>query len=321
MNKKLLIGYGVSLFFVWLVARRIDFPQLSDSFRQADYRWIFPALIFYVVSYGVRAFRWRVILAPLGRFSARRLFPIIVIGFFGNTIFPARLGELARAYVGGKKLGIGTGAAFGSIVLERIFDGLTQGLLFLLTLPFLPALPRGLARAGQGLILIYILLVFGLWKLSQKSSESRARLLAFLPEKFQKNIQPVLERFMAGLSGTRNWKALLAAFGLSLALWCVAELSTLYFIMRAFDIRLSFLGSLTVLFAIAVGVALPSAPGFIGPFEYACQSGLMIWGVEAAPALAASLMLHVFHMTCVSLLGFWALWKENLSFSEIRKSK
>lgn len=320
MNKKLLIGYGVSLLFIWLVLRRINFPQLSDSFRQADYRWIFPAMIFYGLSYIVRAFRWGVLLSPLGRFSAGQLFPVIVIGFFGNTIFPARLGELARAYVGGKKLGIGTSAAFGSIVLERLFDGLTLGLLFFLSLSFIPALPRGLVRVGQGLILIYLLLVFGLWGFSRKSSESRARFLAFLPESFQKNIQPVLERFMAGLSGLRDWKALLAAFGLSLVLWCVMELSTIYFIMRSFDLGLSPLGCLSIIFTISVGVALPSGPGFIGPVEYACQSGLMAWGVEANRALAACLVLHVFQMICVSLLGLWALWKEKISFAEIRKS-
>jgi len=61
-----------------------------------------------------------------------------MIGFAFNGIFPARAGEFARAYVLGKKEKMKFSAAFATVVVERIFDGLTMLFLFAITLMFLP---------------------------------------------------------------------------------------------------------------------------------------------------------------------------------------
>jgi len=61
-----------------------------------------------------------------------------MIGFAFNGIFPARAGEFARAYVLGKKEKMKFSAAFATVVVERIFDGLTMLFLFAITLMILP---------------------------------------------------------------------------------------------------------------------------------------------------------------------------------------
>ena len=51
-----------------------------------------------------------------------------MIGYFGNAVFPFRMGELLRAFALSKDTKIETSTAFGSILLERIIDML--GLVF-----------------------------------------------------------------------------------------------------------------------------------------------------------------------------------------------
>ncbi|MCX7766225.1 MAG: flippase-like domain-containing protein, partial [Candidatus Sumerlaeia bacterium] len=62
----------------------------------------------------------------------------LIVGFAFNGIFPARAGEFARAYLGARREKISFSTMLATIVVERIFDGLTIFVLFALGLMFLP---------------------------------------------------------------------------------------------------------------------------------------------------------------------------------------
>ena len=104
-NKKLWIGLGISLFFLFLLFRKIDFHKLLAAFREMDYRYLWPALLFTFVSYFFRAVRWYFLLLPIKKTRLKNLFPATMIGYMANNVLPARLGEFVRAYVLGKRKG------------------------------------------------------------------------------------------------------------------------------------------------------------------------------------------------------------------------
>ena len=68
----------------------------------------------------------------IDRVKINHLFSATMIGYFGNAIFPFRLGELLRAYAISKKSKIQTTTAFGTILTERLVDmaGLVLTMLF-----------------------------------------------------------------------------------------------------------------------------------------------------------------------------------------------
>ena len=69
---------------------------------------------------------------------------MVVIGYMGNNIFPFRIGELLRAYVLKRNEDVSISSSLATIVVERIFDGLTMLLFVFIALPTVPSLPDGL---------------------------------------------------------------------------------------------------------------------------------------------------------------------------------
>ena len=96
----------------------------------------------YFLAVLVRTWRWDYLLRPLKRIPVRRLFPVVVIGYMGNNIFPFRIGELLRAYVLKRNEEVSISSSLATIVVERIFDGLTMLLFVFVALPTAPSLPE-----------------------------------------------------------------------------------------------------------------------------------------------------------------------------------
>ena len=126
-----IIGIVVSLFFLWVAFRQVsDVGHLAEALGSANYLWLAPAVALYLLGLLVRALRWRILLLPIARIPTGPLFGILSIGFLVNNVLPARLGEIARAILVGRRHGVSRSAALATVVVERIFDGVVM-LLFL----------------------------------------------------------------------------------------------------------------------------------------------------------------------------------------------
>src|SRR5215212_3479150 len=102
-DKKFWLGLVVSVFFLIL------------------------ALVLYFAGVAVRTVRWQILLRPiLPKTSLRKLYEVVVIGYMANDVLPARLGEVVRAFVLNRRTGVTKSAILGTIVVERIFDGITM---------------------------------------------------------------------------------------------------------------------------------------------------------------------------------------------------
>ena len=112
--------------------------------QHGNYLWLIPSVAVYFLAVLVRTWRWDYLLRPLKRIPVKRLFPVVVIGYMGNNIFPFRIGELLRAYVLKRNEDVSISSSLATIVVERIFDGLTMLLFVFVALPTVPSLPDGL---------------------------------------------------------------------------------------------------------------------------------------------------------------------------------
>ena len=134
-------GFVLSLFFLVIFFRKIDLVTIWNSFLSVEYLYVIPLVVFNIFSFWVRAKRWQYLLAPIKKIKISPLFHATAIGFLANNILPARIGELVRAYVLGSKEKISKTSSFATIVVERLFDGFTILLLFLVVILFLPFPP------------------------------------------------------------------------------------------------------------------------------------------------------------------------------------
>ena len=120
------LGLLISAVFIFFAFRGLDFLEILVSIRSANTMWLLPAIPLYFLGLWFRAYRWKILLSPISDYETHQLFSIVAIGYMGNNIYPARLGELVRSAILKKDANIPVSASLATIIIERIFDGIVM---------------------------------------------------------------------------------------------------------------------------------------------------------------------------------------------------
>jgi len=315
---RLIVGILVSLFFLAFARGLVgNVGAAAASLARADYWYLLPALVAYFVGVWLRAARWRALLRPVVPISTSRLFPIVVIGYMANDVLPARLGELVRAYVLGEQEKVAKTTTLATIVVERMFDGLALLLIFgavALTAP-LAAQVAGLFRVAAALFVGALLALFLI-----VASPTRALWLISAVEqrvpRLQGRVAPLAERFLQGLEVLRDGALTAQVLLLSLAAW-LCESGMYAILARGFGLSLGFPAYLLTAAMANLGAMVPAAPGYVGTFDVGALAGLRLFGADSGVAGAYVLVLHLALLGPVTLLGFFYLWRANLSLRSL----
>ncbi len=154
---QLWLGILISAVFMWYALRGLHLEEVRVALQAGNYWWLIPSVAVYFVAVWARTWRWDYMLRPLKRISVRRLFPVVVIGYMGNNIYPFRAGELLRSYVLYRRELVPVSASLATVVVERVFDGLVMLMFIFVALPLLPNLPDWV----RTLVIIASLAFFG----------------------------------------------------------------------------------------------------------------------------------------------------------------
>ncbi|MGA3083272.1 MAG: lysylphosphatidylglycerol synthase transmembrane domain-containing protein [Thermodesulfobacteriota bacterium] len=325
------IGLVISIFFLWLFLRKIDLRGVWETFKNVEYIYTVPLMLINLFSLWIRAKRWEYLLRPLKKIRMWELFNATTIGLMANNIFPARVGEFVRAIVLGHRAKISKTASFATIVVERLFDGFTVLFLFLVVIFFMSFPPDRSSLFTQGAIksagllsfffytsvLIFLLL---LRFQNRRANQVIAFFLKKLPKKISNKITKQINSFVSGLAVLKEAKDIFIIIFYSFFLWLMLSFS-LYLLFIGFHLPLSLWASVFLEVVLVFGVTLPSAPGYIGTFHWACAAGLILLGVEANQAKSFSLVLWLCNFLPVTALGLLLLWKEGLSFNLLQRSE
>lgn len=312
---RLIIGILVSLFFLAWAAREVgSFGPVVASLGQADYLFLLPALAVYFVGVWLRAVRWHFLLQPVKPIASRRLFPVVVIGYMANDVLPARLGELVRAYILGEQEDVPKTTVIGTIVVERLFDGLAM-LIFVGIVGLTVRLNAEISeifRIAAALFVgaLIVLVIVG-------SSQERAlglirRIERRLPGPLAGRVARVAERFLQGLDCLQSGRLTATVLLLSLGAWLCE--SAMYLILGlGFGFTLGLPAYMLTAAVANLGAMVPAAPGYVGTFDFGALASLRLFGTDPGAAAGYVLVLHLALLVPVTLLGFYFLWRANLS--------
>ncbi|MEX2282503.1 MAG: lysylphosphatidylglycerol synthase transmembrane domain-containing protein [Gemmatimonadota bacterium] len=329
---KAILGILLGVALLYWAFRDVDLHEILAELRRADPLLFILACALATVAFPLRAWRWRPLLevaAPGTTFRAR--YAATTIGFMGNNLLPARIGEFARAYALARQEKTSVVAAFASLVAERLFDAMAVVIL-LFTATLLPGFPEVREIAGQdfsmmattmaavvvGLMLACVALV--VWpKGTVRLVENR--IAPFLPKAVRRPLVDALEAFLAGLSALRSPALLVLIFFQTMVIWVVNAFS-FYVAFLAFDIHVPFAGALFLQSVIALFVSLPSAPGFFGLFESAAKIVLVeLFGVELTKAVSYAVGFHIGGFIPITVIGLYYAWRLGLSWREVEHSE
>lgn len=260
----------------------------------------FAALAGALVAYGFyflgKALRWRILLRPLIDLPLSGLTAYVLIGYAGNVVLPMQAGEVARGYLLSRHHGVRLPAVLSGIALEKALDFFAL-LLFLawalVTLEVSSPLAERAAIVLAGLLVLASLILAAALARPEASAALIDRLMARGPAPIATRLRPVVHTALDGVAAVRHGHLLLQIVVSGLASWG-AMLAALWLTLQAVQVDASLAGAVIVMTLAAIGLALPTSPGFVGTLQAAFVLGLVPMGVTQEAAVAASLLYQGF---------------------------
>lgn len=294
------LGLAISVTAIWLAFRGIDLARTAALLGAVQLGPLILVAFALLLQLGVRARRWSLLLpdGPAGRVRPRRLVPVVLVGYLGNAVLPARLGDPIRAVLVGQREGIAISSAFGSVVLERAIDTLT---LALVAAPAaaLAGAPDWFVRAA----LLVAVLSGSVIVATQTPWPSRA--LGWSSYRVGGRWSPWLDRgdrFVQAMDRRGHGQALAAAGALSVVTWLL-DGAMYWASAQALGIDLSPVGAMFISGITVLGTAIPSAPGYVGTFELAASTAAQAMGVAPEAALGLAILVHAITLVPLALGG------------------
>lgn len=322
------LGVLISAALLWWALRGLQLQDVWDTLKGANYLWLIPGIAVYFMGVWARAWRWHYLLRPLKRIPTRTMFPIVTIGYMGNNIYPARAGEVLRAYVLRRREQVPISASLATIIVERAFDGIVMLAFVFLNLPELTNLTvdsgfagsiQSLALIGAGVFLgaVAVFLVMAAFP-DQSRRASVWFIERLVPARWRDSLMGIAERFLEGLASLRSPKDVGMVLLTSVVIW-LFETGKYWFVMQAFPFQVGFFSLMLMNGIVNLATTIPSAPGYVGTFDAPGIAVLVAYGVGRDLAAGYTLVLHVALWLPITVLGAYYMLRERLSWDVVRE--
>ena len=306
---------------IWLVLRGTDPSVLWQQLQQASIAGLILGATVNVSHNIFRVWRWRALLEPIKpNIPFRPLFSAIMLGYMTSWTVPGRLGELVRPALLSSRERIPLGPCLGSVVADRLLDGMAILVLFavgLLITP-LPDQSAELINVILGATLAMVALIASVMAVLLAASTARARLENWIGHRH--GPLPWIGRSLLavadGAEALKRPRLLLRIIFHTMVAWLLISVGT-WIGTRACGVQVS----LGVIFVIqplvALGIALPT-PGGAGGFHAAVTFGLSrLFGVPQAAAVGTAFLLHLMTVMPVLVIGALLLLLDRLPFHDL----
>ena len=299
----------------------IEVEQVKQGFLRANYATlpILLGLLFFF--FWLKAIRWRLLLQPLRAFRTKEVVPSLMIGFMGNNLLPAHLGELIRVFVLAREFSLAKAAVFSSVVLERLLDTAVILIFLIMSSMLMESLPPWI-EAGTLLLAVlasstFLLLAASvLW--TQPFIRAAQRVFSRLPAALCTKLTDIMVAGILGLTSLRRAKLAFWVVLTSILQWLLMA-GMVYVSLWSFGLHPPPLASFLVVGVTALGVTIPSVPGFFGIVQLCFWVSLQPFGVEKADAFATSIYFHLSQYLPVTLLGLYYLNRRGWQLRQIDK--
>lgn len=321
------VGVAISLFFLWWTLKDVAFAEVITQMREVRVLPFLGMIALATLTFPIRTIRWRYLLRADGEvLPFTPLWHATAVGFMLNNLMPARPGELARPFIAQRLTKARFTSALASIGVERLMDSLVLVAL-LVVATWAGGFAADTTVAGftvSGLarfvgIVAVVALAFSIVLVNWPDPAKRiadATARAVLPDRWAARAVSIIDGLLEGLDSLRSAHRFTNVLLWSVILWLVNAYS-FYVGFAAFGIEASWSAALMLQSVIAFGIALPSAPGFFGVFEFFTKSALALYAIDATHAVAYALGYHLGTFLPITLLGIWSLLKIQVGLREM----
>lgn len=306
------VTLGIAALLLWYVYKDFSFESLKRQFLNINYYWISFSIIIALTSHYLRAYRWNILLEPLGyHLKTSRTFIAVMVGYFANNLVP-RLGEVTRCGILKRNDNVSMTSAFGSVIAERALDLLILIIVASIIFPiefdklnhfiinnFQDKIPNiesiyGLAFTALGIILAIALLIFILFKLFRDKLHRNPTYL---------KIREFIRELLNGFLSIRKIKNQIGFWLSTIGIWLLYYLM-LVVVFYAYPPTsdLDLLAGITILIMSGLGMSAP-VQGGIGVFHILVSGVLVLYGISAEEGKVFALIAHSTQFLTIMVFG------------------
>lgn len=302
----LVVGIPVSILFLWLAVRGVEFDEVWAALASANPALVALAAPFIVGIIVFQGLRWRALMgddAPLPRRT------YIALSYFGvgvNNVIPGRPGDVVRGIWLSRIARLPVARGLASVGVDRAFDVLTLVILLLACLPFVahPDWLVTLAITGSVIAIALLAVLIAAWWYSHRSNRGKAWIAAADEGSWVRRQAAALVRGMATMN--HPWQVI-QVIGWSFMVW--ASLSAgAWLLLAALGMTVNLGEAVFAIAVIGLGAAIPSSPGQIGTTQWLAVVSLGVVGIGKANALAFSVLLQALAIIPITLAAPLIAW-------------
>ena len=314
--KRLIIGmvFGGACFY-WF-AREVTWAAMYTVVSNIHLGWVCAAVILLLLEFVIRAVRWKIILRSLDpQVSTLDLFRAQVIGGAANTLLPLRLGEVIKPTIVCNRTDLEFIPVATTSIVERVYDllGMVSVLVFMVLFlqPDLTPTPnqaeliKNLQFWG-GLLGLCAMVAMGIFFALASQKEAMrpvfVQITSIAPRPIQTFFMRLFDGFVKGLGNSTDASGVWLSGVISVGMWLNGSLA-IFCLFKAFSLTLPFGAACFISVGIALSVALPQAPGFIGVFHMAIFEALSLWEQDPTASKGFALIFWGVSFIPVTLVG------------------
>ena len=304
---KYAFSLGLALALLYLAFRNVDFSEFIEKSRQVNYTWVIVSILLSLVAYYARAYRWNILLKPLGypNLNVHKTNLAVLVGYLANLAFP-RLGEVTRCGMMKRSDDVPVSTSLGTVITERIIDLFTLiGLILLALVLEYDRLIEFLTNIFSGLQDVEGLM----WKAGMLIVIGGAAVLILGYVLYVKNdkIRSFIKDLIRGILSLKDVKNRWGFVLSTIVLWV-----TYYFMsyIIVFSIpetaHLSWVAGIMLLVTGGIALAVP-VQGGIGTYHAFISAMLVLYSVEKTTGVFLATLLHTSQIVAIAIFGGIAL--------------
>lgn len=305
------VAIALALVLLYKSLQGVEWLRVWQTILAARWQYLAAGSLTSVVSYVLRALRWRILLnagaaQPL---RAAAVFRANMAGYLGNAVLPARAGEVIRSLIVSGESSLSRTYVLTTALSERLVDAIVLvlcGSAILLRVPAKPVWLEDVARsmalaADAGAVVLTIL---------PYAEPLAYRILHWLPAPaaVKPKLQGLLGQVLLGVRAFHHPGRLLHYVALTAVIWAV-DAAGIRIAGLGLHVDMGFSAAVLLLAAMGLGSALPSTPGYVGIYQFVTVTTLGPFGIPRDVALAYSLVTQALAYVVLAALGTPGLYR------------
>lgn len=303
---KLVLSISLAVILLRLVFNNVDWKDFWQKTEEVNYAWVVASITLSAVAYVARAYRWNILLKPLGYdLKTSRTTVAVVIGYLANLALP-RLGEITRCGVLNRNDRVPVAVALGTVFIDRLLDLLMLFLLMGISLlieykrlmTFLNSAFDDFSIPSWVVPTLLILAVAGVVALI---------LVIKNQHKLKGRIGELIRGFVSGIISLKDMRDPLGFFISTMVIWVVYFFMSYIIVFSLGETSHLGLGTgLMLLITGGIALSLPVQSGF-GTYHGMVSGMLILYGIDQQTGLFLATLLHTSQIFAIAFFGTIAL--------------